>query len=162
MTDELLRSVWQLYPQLGDSIKGQIMSRYVEHEEPTLFLAEICRRREPGTVLDIGCGAGTDSVFMASQGWDGDQYGVYAKGDATLLAFTSVWDTLSDREEFVSAYTQYAEAKFAQPATRISESELWWETPTQVAVLTWAGNTVLVLLGPDRATAARGLELTRP
>jgi SAM-dependent methyltransferase len=40
------------------------------HEEPTLFLAEICRRREPGTVLDIGCGAGTDSVFMATQGWD--------------------------------------------------------------------------------------------
>lgn len=39
------------------------------HEEPTLFLAEICRRREPGTALDIGCGAGTDSLFLAQQGW---------------------------------------------------------------------------------------------
>jgi SAM-dependent methyltransferase len=40
------------------------------HDEPTLFLAEICRQREPGRALDIGCGAGTDSVFLASQGWD--------------------------------------------------------------------------------------------
>jgi SAM-dependent methyltransferase len=40
------------------------------HSEPTLFLAEICRRRAPGTALDIGCGGGTDSVFLASQGWD--------------------------------------------------------------------------------------------
>lgn len=40
------------------------------HKEPTLFLAEICRRRKPGKALDIGCGAGTDSVFLAEQGWD--------------------------------------------------------------------------------------------
>ena len=40
------------------------------HEEPTLFLAEICRRREPGRALDIGCGAGTDSLFLAQQGWE--------------------------------------------------------------------------------------------
>jgi hypothetical protein len=40
------------------------------HAEPTLFLAEICRRRKPGKALDIGCGSGTDSVFLASQGWD--------------------------------------------------------------------------------------------
>lgn len=39
------------------------------HEEPTLFLAEICRRRQPGSALDIGCGAGTDSLFLAQQGW---------------------------------------------------------------------------------------------
>lgn len=40
------------------------------HDEPTLFLAEICRRRKPGRALDIGCGAGTDSLFLAQQGWD--------------------------------------------------------------------------------------------
>ncbi|MCK6370838.1 MAG: class I SAM-dependent methyltransferase [Gammaproteobacteria bacterium] len=39
------------------------------HEEPTLFLAEITRQRPPGRALDIGCGAGTDSVFLASRGW---------------------------------------------------------------------------------------------
>jgi SAM-dependent methyltransferase len=40
------------------------------HGEPTLFLAEVCRKRKPGTALDIGCGGGTDSVFLAQQGWD--------------------------------------------------------------------------------------------
>ena len=37
MTDARLREVWRLFPTIGDSIKGQIVSRYVEHEEPTLF-----------------------------------------------------------------------------------------------------------------------------
>ncbi|MGI9343041.1 MAG: SAM-dependent methyltransferase [Gammaproteobacteria bacterium] len=40
------------------------------HDEPTLFLSEICNKREAGSALDIGCGAGTDSVFLAQQGWD--------------------------------------------------------------------------------------------
>ena len=37
MTDPRLREVWKALPTIGDSIKGQVMSRYVEHEEPTLF-----------------------------------------------------------------------------------------------------------------------------
>lgn len=40
------------------------------HEEPTLFLADLCARRGPGRALDVGCGAGTDSVYLARQGWE--------------------------------------------------------------------------------------------
>lgn len=40
------------------------------HDEPTLFLAELCARRKPGRALDIGCGAGTDSVYLAQRGWE--------------------------------------------------------------------------------------------
>jgi SAM-dependent methyltransferase len=40
------------------------------HEEPMLFLPDICQERRAGRALDIGCGAGTDSVFLARQGWE--------------------------------------------------------------------------------------------
>jgi SAM-dependent methyltransferase len=40
------------------------------HDEPTLFLAELCAKRKPGRALDIGCGAGTDSVYLAQRGWE--------------------------------------------------------------------------------------------
>jgi len=40
------------------------------HDEPTLFLAEICAKRTAGAALDIGCGAGTDSLYLAQRGWD--------------------------------------------------------------------------------------------
>jgi hypothetical protein len=99
---------------------------------------------------------------LASQGWDGDQYVVYVNDDAVLLAFASVWDSPADREEFVSAYGQYAEAKYGQPPTLTSESEIWWESPVQVAVLTWAGEHALVILGPDRQTTVKVLQQASP
>ena len=37
MTDTRLREVWKAMPTVGDSVKGQILSRYVDHEEPTLY-----------------------------------------------------------------------------------------------------------------------------
>lgn len=37
MTDPRLREVWTALPTIGDGVKGQIMSRYVAEEEPTLF-----------------------------------------------------------------------------------------------------------------------------
>ena len=37
MTDSHLREAWGRLPTIGDSIKGQVVSRYVAHEEPTLY-----------------------------------------------------------------------------------------------------------------------------
>ncbi len=41
------------------------------HTDPTDYLTDaVSERPEPGRALDVGCGTGTDSVFLASQGWD--------------------------------------------------------------------------------------------
>ena len=41
------------------------------HDEPTLFLRDIVAQRgKPGKALDIGCGAGTDSLYLAGEGWE--------------------------------------------------------------------------------------------
>jgi Zn-dependent peptidase ImmA (M78 family) len=103
-----------------------------------------------------------DTADRASQGWDGDQYAVYSKDGTTVLAFTTVWDSPTDRQEFVAAYQQYATQKHGQPPTRSSETETWWETPSQTTLLTWEGDTALVLAGPDRETVQRVLAAIAP
>lgn len=37
MNDSHLREIWKRMPGIGDSIMGKVMSRYVCHEEPTLY-----------------------------------------------------------------------------------------------------------------------------
>ena len=39
------------------------------HDHPSRFIDEIAASQPSGKVLDIGCGGGTDSVYMAAQGW---------------------------------------------------------------------------------------------
>jgi hypothetical protein len=103
-----------------------------------------------------------ETASLASQGWDGDRYAVYTSDTALLLVFATAWDSPADREEFVSAYRQYAENKYGQPPSRSAEAELWWETPAQAAVLTWGQDTALILLGPDPETVARVLAAVGP
>ena len=38
------------------------------HDEPTLFLGEVCRRRAPGKALDIGCGGGKNGAPFSQAG----------------------------------------------------------------------------------------------
>lgn len=98
---------------------------------------------------------------LASEGWDGDQYAVYINGDADVLVFATAWDSSLDREEFVDAYIQYAVAKYDQPPTHQGKDEIWWETQTQAAVLTWKDNQALLVLGPDLKTVEEVLAAIR-
>jgi hypothetical protein len=98
---------------------------------------------------------------LASAGWDGDQYALYAQDGAEVLAFATVWDSPEDRDEFVAAYTQYAEAKYGEAASPRGEAELWWQTPAQTAVLVWGDATVWIVLGPDPETVTRTLAALR-
>ena len=60
MTDGRLREVWASLPTIGDSIKGRIMSRYVGHEEASLYgfyqagTASLSKRGDKATAADVG------------------------------------------------------------------------------------------------------------
>jgi len=99
---------------------------------------------------------------LASAGWDGDQYALYAQDGAEVLVFATVWDSPEDGQEFRAAYTQYAEAKYGEAASPHGEAELWWETPAQTAVLAWGDAMVWIVLGPDPETVTRTLAAIRP
>jgi hypothetical protein len=102
-----------------------------------------------------------ETADVASQGWDGDRYALYAQDGAEVLVFATAWDSPADREQFVAAYRQYAEGKYGGPASRTDQAELWWETPAQIAVLAWGNTTALIVLGPDLATVERVLAVAR-
>jgi hypothetical protein len=113
------------------------------------------------TALYLDQRLGQGIVDRASQGWGGDQYALYANNGQDVLVYGTVWDSPQDREEFVTAYQAYAGEKYGLAATRGGETELWWETPAQTAVLTWEGTAVRVILGPDRVTVLKVLPETR-
>jgi hypothetical protein len=98
---------------------------------------------------------------QASEGWDGDQYALYAKEEAEVMVFVTIWDSPADGDEFAAAYTQYADNKYGQPASRAGSGEFWWETPAQTTCLAWEGGRVVVILGPDPETVAKVLTVAR-
>jgi hypothetical protein len=145
--------------------------KYLSRDEPTIVtlppltdtlgsgwhLVEVETLGEFQTNLYLAQQVDQATARLASEGWDGDRYAFYVKDDAEVLVFVLVWDSPTDREEFVAAYTQYAGGKYGQVASRSNESEIWWETPDQTARLAWEGNRVVLLLGPDPATVTNVL-----
>ena len=113
-------------------------------------LVEIETLGEFQTRLYLAQQVDPETADLASQGWDGDQYALYARDGEQVLVFVSAWDSQADREEFVAAWTQYATGKYRRPPSDKSQSELWWKTPSQTALLTWSHVTAAIILAPDQ------------
>ena len=58
------------YDFLYSRTKGDDNKLPWAHKEPTKFLSEITQQCAPGRAIDLGCGSGVDSVYLAKQGWD--------------------------------------------------------------------------------------------
>lgn len=57
-----------IFKRLYDSAKAPEDLPWA-HRDPTAFLSDIVSIRDPVRALDIGCGTGVDSVFLASKRW---------------------------------------------------------------------------------------------
>ena len=99
---------------------------------------------------------------QASAGWDGDEYAVYGRDEDDVLVLATVWDSAADREEFVSAYRQYATARYGQDPSQTERDAIWWQTPDEAAALSWLAEQTFVVVGPDVATVERVLAALAP
>jgi hypothetical protein len=94
----------------------------------------------------------------AAEGWGGDHCLVY-RDDATggtVVLLQTVWDTSSDRREFLNAYLSYAEARFDHEADQTADGLACWQGMDALCVA-WDEEDVTVALGPDQGTVDKVL-----
>lgn len=63
---------------------------------------------------------------QAAQGWDGDRYAVFGKGDDELLLLATSWDSEADAAEFADAYADLLTTKYAgqsEPTRIVQEGQ---------------------------------------
>jgi hypothetical protein len=72
---------------------------------------------ELGTQLVLAAALGDSAGTSPAEGWDGDRYALYRlRGGGRQLAWSSVWDTPGDAEEFARAYAQAIVRRFPGPS----------------------------------------------
>jgi hypothetical protein len=104
-----------------------------------------------GVYLQVQLSA--DEAAVAADGWGGDLGVVYYDGtnDELVMVLHSVWDTPAEAEEFLDAYMTYATRRYGYPANETSAGLSCWYGD-DVLCVTWGGDWVTIVLGPDQAT----------
>jgi hypothetical protein len=103
-----------------------------------------------GVYLQNYLGAGEAT---AAEGWGGD-LGVVYVNEATgelVMVLRSAWDAPAEAEEFLDAYVAYAASRYGYPASETAGGLSCWYGE-DVLCVTWGGDEVTVVLGPDEAT----------
>jgi hypothetical protein len=99
----------------------------------------------------------------AAEGWGGDRCAIYQNDatDETVMLLQVEWDTVADAEEFLQAYTSYADARFGLASSDTIAGGACWEG-SDVLCIVRSSDTVIGVLGPDRETADRVLAVSTP
>jgi len=91
----------------------------------------------------------------AAQGWGGDSYGYYEKGDNYLFLMNTFWDTQEDAAEFFEAYYDFTLSWSEENIEKISEN--MYETPTGFLALVQRGNQVFIAESPSLEAVTEAL-----
>jgi len=104
-----------------------------------------------GLYLENYVSSGTASA--AVEGWGGDRCIIYHHAGTAETAFLlhTVWDTAAEADEFRDAYETYAQVRSGHLADLTGEGLTCWSGDDWLCV-SWEGDAVTVVLGPDRAT----------
>lgn len=102
-------------------------------------------------------------VNAGAKGWGGDRYAVYwhADNDDLVLVLRTAWDTSWDADQFITAYTSYADRRYGPGSEVEVENRTCWQR-MDVTCLNRVGDEVFVIRAPDLATAASVAEVAWP
>lgn len=59
---------------------------------------------------------GTDAAGFVAQGWDGDRFVAYRKGDDVAIVWATIWDSYADADKFFQQYHNILALKYGAPA----------------------------------------------
>jgi hypothetical protein len=95
-----------------------------------------------------------DDVDTAATGWGGDRYAVYwhEESDDLVLVLRTGWDSSSDADQFLTAYTRYTDARYGPIGQVQADGGTCWASAQATCVYA-AGGEVLVVRAPDVDTA---------
>lgn len=86
----------------------------------------------------------------AVEGWGGDQYVIYLNeaDNQVVLAYTSMWDSNSEMDEFWSAFLEYGKNRWGEP-DKTKEDELYWEQQGYAITISRISNRIQWLMSQD-------------
>jgi hypothetical protein len=100
----------------------------------------------------------------AAAGWGGDEYVVYQNDSTNSTAFVmqTIWDTNNDATEFIAAFPQYANTRFAATGNQQGDTITWTYEGGYSQLILTGGNTTTWIITPDAATAQAILGVVQP